>query len=146
MRTYSAFVIRHPWLIIASWALAVVGMQVALAALGSNYRDDFNAPNTDSQQAAELLERSFPAQSGDADLFVWQVSSGTATDDSARAAIEPADVVATMTTSATPVFDGATEAQVHEQMEKAGLPLTSWTFSNSTPRAKRKYRFLAPIS
>ncbi len=52
---------------------------------GTSYSNNFTLPNSDAQRAADLLERSFPAQAGDRDTIVYKVSSGTVSDPAVRA-------------------------------------------------------------
>ncbi len=50
---------------VASWVLALVGIHVLLAVVGTNYTTNFSAPNTESNRADDLLRAQFRAQSGD---------------------------------------------------------------------------------
>src|SRR5262249_44657152 len=51
----------------------------------SNYSNSFSLPGTGSTQAQELLARALPAQAGDSDTIVWQVSRGTVRDAAVQA-------------------------------------------------------------
>ncbi|MGL4177472.1 MAG: MMPL family transporter, partial [Dermatophilaceae bacterium] len=88
MKTLAAGVVRWRWWVIAGWFAAVVGLQVASVQVGTDYKDVFKTPGTDSQSASDVLEESFPSASGDADLVVWRVDSGSATDEDARETID----------------------------------------------------------
>ncbi|MGL5818315.1 MAG: MMPL family transporter, partial [Phycicoccus sp.] len=88
MRTFAAGVVRWRWWVIAGWVAAVVGLQLGSLQVGTDYKDVFDTPGTDSQSASDVLEESFPSASGDADLVVWRVASGTATDEEARRTVD----------------------------------------------------------
>src|SRR6185436_12460340 len=72
----------------------VVALLVALGLLasvaGGSFTDDFSSPGTESQQAMDLLEHRFPAQSGDTATVVFAVQDGTLRDGSRSRAIEGA--------------------------------------------------------
>src|SRR3954462_9580818 len=62
-------------LAIVAAALVLIGG--ASAAGGGAFVDSFSTPGTESQQALDLLEKRFPAQSGDTATVVFSVESGT---------------------------------------------------------------------
>jgi putative drug exporter of the RND superfamily len=72
----------------------VVAVLVALGLLasvaGGSFTDDFGAPGTESQKAMDLLEKRFPAQSGDTATVVFSVESGTLRDGGRPQAIASA--------------------------------------------------------
>jgi RND superfamily putative drug exporter len=76
-------------MVVLGWVLALVGLLGISTVVGSNYRNDNALPGTDSQRAVDLLERDFPAQSGEADTIVWSVRSGAVRDAAVRARIAP---------------------------------------------------------
>ncbi|MGL5862155.1 MAG: MMPL family transporter [Phycicoccus sp.] len=88
MRTFAAGVVRWRWWVIAGWLVAVVGLQLGSVQAGTDYKDVFETPGTESQSASDVLEESFPSASGDADLVAWRVDSGSATDADARRTID----------------------------------------------------------
>ncbi|MDG9702953.1 MMPL family transporter [Streptomyces sp. DH37] len=55
---------RRRWRALALWAALLVGVQALAGAVGEDYRNDFSLPGTESQQAAELLERHGSARAG----------------------------------------------------------------------------------
>jgi RND superfamily putative drug exporter len=71
------------WLVLLLGALGVSG------AVGTRYANDFSLPGTESQRAADLLARDFPAQAGDSDQIVLAARQGTVTDAAVRARVEP---------------------------------------------------------
>src|SRR5215218_8379276 len=71
--------------------LAVLVTLGALASIaGGSFTDDFSSPGTESQRAMDLLEKRFPAQSGDTATVVFAVGSGTVRDGGRPEAIASA--------------------------------------------------------
>ena len=74
----------HRRYVLLGWlALPVIVIAFAASA-GTNYSNNFTLPSSGAQRAADLLQRSFPAQAGDRDTIVYRVSSGTVLDQSVR--------------------------------------------------------------
>ena len=71
------------WLVLLIAALGISG------AVGSHYSNNNTLPGTESQRAADLLKKDFPAQAGDTDQIVLAVPSGTVSDPSVRARVVP---------------------------------------------------------
>jgi putative drug exporter of the RND superfamily len=71
---------RHRFAVIATWVLVLVGLGALSQAVKSDYNNSFSLPGTDSTTAQHLLAKTIPAQAGDADTIVWQVSHGTVRD------------------------------------------------------------------
>jgi RND superfamily putative drug exporter len=71
---------RHRFAVIAAWVLVLVGLGALSQAVKSDYNNSFSLPGTDSTTAQQLLATTIPAQAGDADTIVWQVSHGTVRD------------------------------------------------------------------
>jgi putative drug exporter of the RND superfamily len=79
---------RHPWRMIAAWlivALAVVGLR---SAVGGETSDNFRIPNTEAQDAIDLLDARFPSQGGSSGQVVFATNHGTFADPANRAAVE----------------------------------------------------------
>jgi putative drug exporter of the RND superfamily len=77
----------HPWRMIGAWlvvAVAVVGLNLSV---GGDTSDDYSIPGTEAQQAVDLLEEQFPAQSGVAGQVVFADPDGDLTDATARATV-----------------------------------------------------------
>ncbi len=83
-----AWCLDHRRAVIVLWVVALVAAAAAAAALGSRYSSNFSLGSTDSQRAADLLHRTFPAQSGDHDQIVVHASGRPVTDPAVRARIE----------------------------------------------------------
>ena len=71
---------RHRFAVIAAWVLVLVGLGALGQAVKSDYNNSFSLPGTDSTTAQQLLAKTIPAQAGDSDTIVWQVSRGTVHD------------------------------------------------------------------
>ncbi|MFF9191954.1 MMPL family transporter [Streptomyces rochei] len=76
---------RHRWGALLLWVAVVAVVTVGSQAAGSAYRNDFSLPGTDSQAAADLLERHGSAQAGDSVQIVLQDPAGLS---GARAEVE----------------------------------------------------------
>jgi putative drug exporter of the RND superfamily len=71
---------RHRFVVIAAWVLVLVGLGTLSQAIKSDYNNSFSLPGTGSTTAQQLLAKAIPAQAGDSDTVVWQVSHGTVRD------------------------------------------------------------------
>jgi RND superfamily putative drug exporter len=74
---------------VIGWILIAIGTTVIAGAVGRHYATDFSLPGTESQHVVDLLNKEFPAQSGDVDTIVWHTPSGTVDDANVRNKIEP---------------------------------------------------------
>jgi RND superfamily putative drug exporter len=75
----------HRKYVVSGWIALLFGVNMLAQSAGTSYSNNFTLPNSDSQRAADLLQRSFPAQAGDRDTIVYKVSSGTVLDPAVRA-------------------------------------------------------------
>jgi len=75
----------HRKYVVIVWVALLIGVNMLAQSAGTSYSNNFTLPNSDSQRAADLLQRSFPAQAGDRDTIVYKVSSGTVLDPAVRA-------------------------------------------------------------
>ena len=80
MSAIARWCFRHRFAVIAAWVLVLVGLGTLSQAVKSNYNNSFSLPGTGSTTAQELLAKTIPAQAGDSDTIVWQVSHGTVRD------------------------------------------------------------------
>ena len=80
---------RHRRLVLIGWIVLLVGSLGISHAVGTNYSTNFSLPGTESQRATDLLQRDFPAQSGDSDQIVLRAREGRITDPAVRAQVEP---------------------------------------------------------
>jgi RND superfamily putative drug exporter len=75
----------HRLYVVLGWIVLLVGVNAVAQSVGTEYSNNFTLPNSGAQRAAELLQRSFPSQSGDRDTIVYKVSSGTVLNPAVRA-------------------------------------------------------------
>src|ERR1700722_3181245 len=85
MRAAARWCFRHRLLVVALWVIAIVGANLAVRDVGSNYANDFSLHQTQSYQAMSLLEGAAPKVSGDVDRLVVAVDHGRVTDPAVRA-------------------------------------------------------------
>ncbi|HEV3071676.1 MAG TPA: MMPL family transporter [Solirubrobacteraceae bacterium] len=78
----------HRLYIVLGWLALIVAVNVVAQSAGTSYSNNFTLPGSDSQRAADLLQKSFPVQAGDRDTIVFKVSSGSVKDPAVRARME----------------------------------------------------------
>jgi RND superfamily putative drug exporter len=71
---------QHRLVVITAWIGLLVGLTAMSQAVKASYDNSFTLAGTGSGSAQELLQRSAPAQAGDSDQIVWQVSHGSVTN------------------------------------------------------------------
>src|SRR5213078_2843843 len=71
---------HHRFVVIAAWVVVLFGLGALSQAVKSDYNNSFSLPGTGSTTAQQLLAKAIPAQAGDSDTIVWQVSHGTVRD------------------------------------------------------------------
>ena len=85
MSALARWCFRHRFAVIAAWVLVLVGLGALSQAVKSDYNNSFSLPGTGSTTAQQLLAKAIPAQAGDSDTIVWQVSRGTVRDPAVMA-------------------------------------------------------------
>ncbi|HYM46243.1 MAG TPA: MMPL family transporter [Solirubrobacteraceae bacterium] len=75
----------HRKYVLLGWVALLILVNVFAQSAGTTYSNNFTLPNSDAQRAANLLQRSFPAQAGDRDTIAYKVSSGTVLDPQVKA-------------------------------------------------------------
>ena len=75
----------HRRRVLVLWILAIIGVTVVAQVVGTRFENKFTAGNTESQQAANLLNAKFPSQAGDFGQVVFHTATPIADN---RAAIE----------------------------------------------------------
>ncbi len=70
---------RHRRVVLVAWLVALFVAGGAAVSAGSAYANKFSLPNTPSQQALTILQRHFPAASGDVDQIVFETTHGRVT-------------------------------------------------------------------
>jgi RND superfamily putative drug exporter len=74
----------HRLYIVIGWIVLIVAVNALAQSAGTEYSNNFTLPNSDAQRAADLLQRSFPAQAGDRDQLVFRVADGSVLDPTVR--------------------------------------------------------------
>jgi RND superfamily putative drug exporter len=74
----------HRLYVVLGWILLIVLVNGVAQSAGTEYSNNFTIPNSDAQRAADLLQKSFPAQAGDRDQIVFRVAHGTVLDPAVR--------------------------------------------------------------
>jgi putative drug exporter of the RND superfamily len=75
----------HRKYVLLGWVVLLFAVNALAQSAGTSYSNNFTLPNSGAQRAADLLQRSFPAQAGDRDTIVFKVSSGTVLGPAVRA-------------------------------------------------------------
>jgi len=76
MRRFATWCTGHRKTVIAGWIVALIGVLIVAGSVGSSFSEDFKLPASDSQEAFDLLETKFPAQSGDTATIVFKAQGG----------------------------------------------------------------------
>jgi putative drug exporter of the RND superfamily len=74
----------HRLYVVIGWIVLIVLVNGLAQSAGTEYSNNFTIPNSDAQRAADLLQKSFPAQAGDRDQIVFRVEHGTVLDPAVR--------------------------------------------------------------
>jgi len=94
----------HRKLVVATWLLILVALGGLGKAYPAVYSNDIKIPNSQSQEAADLLKKVEPSQSGDRSQIVLAVDKGSVTDPAVVSKVQPMlDQVATLPHVATVV-------------------------------------------
>ncbi len=76
MRRFATWTTGHRKTVIIGWIVALIGIGMIAGSVGSDFSEDFKLPASDSQEAFDLLETKFPAQSGDTATIVYKAEGG----------------------------------------------------------------------
>ena len=80
---------HHRFVVITAWVLVLIGLGILAQAVKTQYNNSFALPGTGSTTAQELLAKTVPVQSGDADTIVWHVRTGTVRAAAVMARMSP---------------------------------------------------------
>jgi RND superfamily putative drug exporter len=80
---------RHRRAVVIGWLVLLIGALGVSGVVGTKYANNFSLPGTESQRAADLLKREFPAQAGDSDQIVLAARHGAVTDAAVRSRVAP---------------------------------------------------------
>ncbi len=87
MSSLARWCVRHRFSVILLWIALFVGLTSASGSLGTNFRDTFNLPGTESTKALGLLVQGFgQTEKGDQDSIVFHAVNGTSLADPATQA------------------------------------------------------------
>ena len=75
---------RHPWRVFGGWVILIALLAVLSNAFGASYTSVFSIPNSETQDALELLEERFPAASGDSATIVFRATDAPIDDPSVQ--------------------------------------------------------------
>lgn len=70
---------RHHWLAVAAWVLCLAAVTGLSTVGGTNYRNDFSLPGTESQTLMDVVDQHAPKSAGDTVTVVVQSAEGVAT-------------------------------------------------------------------
>ena len=76
MRRFATWCTGHRKTVILSWLVALLGIGALAGTVGADFSEEFRLPSSDSQEAFDLLEHRFPAQSGDTATIVFKAENG----------------------------------------------------------------------
>src|ERR1700730_9163571 len=74
----------HRKYVVLGWVGLLALVNFLAQSAGTSYSNNFTLPDSGAQRAANLLQRSFPAQAGDRDTIVYRVASGSVFDQAVR--------------------------------------------------------------
>lgn len=80
MKALARLSTSRPLAVVLGWVALVVGLLVASAAAGPDFRDTYSLNGADSDDAYQLLDERFPSASGDTDQIVLRADTGTLAD------------------------------------------------------------------
>lgn len=87
MAALARWCFQHRWTVLIAWLVVFVAVGAGARLAGSEYRDNFTLPGTDTQAALDLLQHEFPAASGDQATIVLHARSGTLRDAAPKATV-----------------------------------------------------------
>src|SRR3954454_1282979 len=88
MSSLARWCYRRRFVVVGLWLVGVIVLGSLVAAAGNKYTDSFTLPGTESTRALNLLQKSFPAQSGDTDQIVFHTPTGSVKDPEVKAWVQ----------------------------------------------------------
>lgn len=80
MTTLARWAFRHRRIVLGLWIALLLGLGLTNAGIGASFKDDFKLPDTESKQALDILQRDFPAASGQSGQLVVHARTGSLRD------------------------------------------------------------------
>ncbi len=74
----------HRKYVLLGWIALLLIVNAFARSAGTSYSNNFTLPNSGAQRAADLLQHSFPAQAGDRDTIVYELSTGSVLEPAVR--------------------------------------------------------------
>jgi putative drug exporter of the RND superfamily len=84
------FCVRRRFVVLGVWLVVTIALVAVSHSLGDNTNDNLSLPGTDSQQATDVLKRSFPPQANGTSPIVLHAKSGKLTDQNNANAVNQA--------------------------------------------------------
>jgi putative drug exporter of the RND superfamily len=75
-RRWAGFTVRRRWLVLSVWLVTLVALGVIWQLNQGEFVNNIEIPNSDSQQAVDLLRERFPDRAGDSAMIVLQTEAG----------------------------------------------------------------------
>jgi putative drug exporter of the RND superfamily len=85
----ASWCVRHRARVLIVWLVVIIAALAVSSGVGTRAANQFSLSGTESQRAQDLLQQSFPAQSGDVDQIVVRARQGRIADPAIRTRIEP---------------------------------------------------------
>jgi putative drug exporter of the RND superfamily len=76
MRRFATWITGHRKTVIFGWIIGLIVIGMIAGNKGANFSEEFKLPSSDSTEAYELLEDSFPQQSGSTATIVFKAEEG----------------------------------------------------------------------
>src|SRR4051812_11789479 len=76
--TWPRIAVHHPWRVLSGALVALVLLIALSSAAGGSFSDSFSIPNSEAQQAYDLLKARFPQRAGDSATVVVKADAGLA--------------------------------------------------------------------
>lgn len=139
MKSLARWCVRHRRLVVLFWIIALLSATFVSKAVGTAYTSSFSLPNTQSTQAANILQAASPKVSGDTEQVVFKAPAGeTINSPSVKAAID--DTLAKLATfpHVTNIispysFQGANQVSKNQQIAFARVTFDRGSFDISQP-------------
>jgi RND superfamily putative drug exporter len=90
MTVIARWAFRHRRIVLGLWIALLLGLGVLNSIVGAAFKDDFKLPDTESKRALDILQRDFPAASGESGQIVLHARSGTLRDPAVQRQVSAA--------------------------------------------------------
>lgn len=142
MRNLAAWCFNHRRTVLAAWLAALIALTLVHRTVGSDFRDTFKLPGTESAEALTLLQEASPKAGGDTEQIVIAVKRGEVLAPRVQERVEQMlarvaslPYVAFVTSPYSP--EGKTQISPDRQIAYATVNLTKQAIDVSADEAKR---------